>query len=124
MQVGEIHHQQSGVSPGPLGLRGGWVEPAHLPESNACPSPGSGGGAVSLNQDFLSGSGLLRVTNLARFEPQLQELFSLGFANPLLPGGDRKLHISFHLEISTALRPPLFPCERHICVSTPRNFPV
>ena len=27
------------MSPGPLGLWGGWVEPAHLRESSACPSP-------------------------------------------------------------------------------------
>jgi len=73
-------------------------------------SPGSGSKVVSLNQNFLSGSSFLRVTNLAQFKPLLRELFSLGFVNPLLPGGDRKLHISFHLEITMVLRLSLFSC--------------
>lgn len=89
-----------------------WVGGARLPVQEKClpVPPGSGSKAVTLNQNFLSGSGFLCVTNLAQFKPLLQELFSLGFANPLLPGGDRKLHVSFHLEITTVLSLSLFPC--------------
>lgn len=102
---------------------GGWSpltcrEKAFL--SPPAPPRGRGIRAVSLNQNFLSGSGFLLVTNLAQFKPLLQELFSSGFANPLLPGGDRKLCVSSHLEVTTALRPSLFPCSRHVCVYAPQ----
>lgn len=77
-----------------------WAGGARFPVPERClPIPArEWRGAVRLNHSFLAGSGSLHVTNLAQFKPPPQELFSLRFANLLFPGGDRKHHISFHLE--------------------------
>lgn len=95
--------------------------PAYLSRSKAAVQGVATEPSVSIRAALPGG--LPRVTNLASLEPLLQELFSLGFTNPLVPGGDRALRVSFHLEISAVLGCPLFPRESHVCVSAARNLP-